>query len=69
MDLLEEAMLLKAGRPITDAVLKQLQACAHATCRNCLPHLTARGEEYAEDADKKLRERGGSRGQGDAGNP
>ena len=23
-----------------------------------LPHLTTRGEEYAEDAEKKLRERG-----------
>ena len=30
MDLLEEAILLKGGQSVTDAVLKQLQACAPA---------------------------------------
>ncbi len=69
MDLLEEAILLKGGRPVTDAVLKQLQACAPRDVQELLPHLTARGEEYAEDAEKKLRERGRGRGQGDAGDP
>ncbi|MGO8747547.1 MAG: DISARM system SNF2-like helicase DrmD [Thermoguttaceae bacterium] len=58
MDLLEEAILLKGGRPITDAVLKQLQTCAPRDVQELLPHLTARGQEYAEDADKKLRDRG-----------
>jgi len=58
MDLLEEAILLKATRPVTDAVLKQLQSCAPSDVQELLPHLTARGQEYAQDAEKKLRERG-----------
>ena len=58
MDLLEEAILLKAGRAVTDTVLKQLQACAPRDVQELLPHLTTRGEEYAKDAEKKLRERG-----------
>ena len=58
MDLLEEAILLKGGRAVTDTVLKQLQACAPHDVAELLPHLTARGEEYAEDAVKKLRDRG-----------
>jgi superfamily II DNA or RNA helicase len=58
MDLLEEAILLKGGRPITDAVLKQLQMCAPRDVQELLPHLTARGQEYAQDTEKKLRDRG-----------
>ena len=58
MDLLEEAILLKGGRPITDAVLKQLQTCAARDVQELVPHLTARGQEYAQDAEKKLRDRG-----------
>ena len=58
MDLLEEAILLKGGRSITDAVLKQLQTCAPRDVQELLPHLTARGQEYAQDAEKKLRDRG-----------
>src|SRR3990172_4609530 len=60
MDLLEEAILLKASRPVTDTVLKQLQACAPRDVQELLPHLTVRGEEYAQDAEKKLRDRGES---------
>ena len=58
MDLLEEAILLKSARPMTDTVLKQLQGCAPRDVQELLPHLTARGEEYAKDAEKKLRDRG-----------
>ena len=58
MDLLEEAILLKATRPVTNAVLKQLQACAPVDVQELLPHLTARGQEYGQDAEKKLRDRG-----------
>jgi predicted nucleic acid-binding Zn-ribbon protein len=58
MDLLEEAILLKGGRAVTDTVLKQLRACAARDVAELLPHLTARGEEYAVDAVKKLRDRG-----------
>ena len=58
MDLLEEAILLKAGRAVTDTVIKQLQAGAPQDVQELLPHLTTRGEEYAKDAEKKLRDRG-----------
>lgn len=58
MDLLEEAILLKGSRPVTDMILKQLQACAPCDVQELLPHLTARGEEYAQDAEKKLNARG-----------
>ncbi len=35
LDLLEEALLLKTGRSVTETVLKQLQASAPAMYRNC----------------------------------
>ena len=55
--LLEEALLLKGGHAITETVQKQLQACAPRDVQELLPHLQHRGEEYAADALKKLRER------------
>jgi hypothetical protein len=58
MDLLEEAILFKVTRPVTDTVLQQLQACAPGDVQELLPHLQARGEQYAADAEKKLRDRG-----------
>jgi len=58
LDLLEEAILLKTGGTVTDVVLNQLQASAPRDVQELLPHLTARGEEFARDAEKKLRERG-----------
>jgi hypothetical protein len=58
MDLLEEAILAKGGQSVTDVVLKQLQAAAPRDVQELLPHLTARGEQYADDAEKKLRDRG-----------
>ena len=58
MDLLEEAILLKTGGGVTGMVLNQLQASAPRDVQELLPHLTARGEEFARDAEKKLRDRG-----------
>ena len=58
MDLLEEAILLKTGGTVTDVVVNQLQASAPRDVQELLPHLTARGEDFAGDAEKKLRERG-----------
>ena len=58
LDLLEEAILLKTGGAVTGVVLNQLQTSAPRDVQELLPHLTARGEEFARDAEKKLRERG-----------
>jgi len=57
LHLLEEALLPKSGHAITETVQKQLQACAPRDVQELLPHLQRRGEEYAADALKKLRER------------
>ncbi len=57
LHLLEEALLPKSGHAITETVQKQLQACAPRDVQELLPHLQSRGEEYAADALKKLRER------------
>src|SRR5262249_32894231 len=53
-----ESSLLSGGRGITDKTLKQLQASAPRDVQELLPHLQKRGEEYAADARKKLRDRG-----------
>jgi SNF2 family DNA or RNA helicase len=53
-----ESSLLSGGRGITDKTLKQLQASAPRDVQELLPHLKKRGEEYAADARKKLRDRG-----------
>jgi hypothetical protein len=57
MALLEEALIDTVGRSVSEVTLKQLQAVAPQDIQELLPHLTARGEEYAEDATKKLQER------------
>ncbi len=57
LQLLEEALLLKSGQAITETVQRQLQACAPRDVQELLPHLQRRGEEYAADALKMLRER------------
>jgi hypothetical protein len=57
MALLEEALIDTVGRSVSEFTLKQLQAVAPQDIQELLPHLTARGEEYAEDATKKLQER------------
>ncbi|MCL4202498.1 MAG: hypothetical protein KJ000_08375 [Pirellulaceae bacterium] len=43
---------------MTKVVTGQLQAAAAHDVQRLLPHLTARGEQYAADAEKKLTERG-----------
>jgi ABC-type Fe3+-citrate transport system substrate-binding protein len=58
MGLLESSLLTGGGRSVTSVVLKQLQAAAPRDVQELLPHLKSRGEEYAADAVKKLRERG-----------
>ncbi len=58
MGLLDEAIVRDGTRQITSTVLNQLQASAPRDVHELLPHLNARGEEYASDAEKKLRERG-----------
>lgn len=58
MGLLETSLLSGAGRGIADKILKQLQSSAPADVQELLPHLQKRGEDYAADARKKLRERG-----------
>ena len=57
MDLLREALLLKSGRVVTETIERQLQACAPRDVQELLAHLTLRGEQYAAEAQKKLRER------------
>lgn len=56
--LLDEALLKGVGRVVTDQVLKQLQNAAPSDISELLPHLQLRSQEYAEDAVKKLRDRG-----------
>jgi ERCC4-related helicase len=58
LDLLEEALLLKQLRAISEPVLKQLQSSAATDIQDLLAHLESRANEHADDAAKKLRERG-----------
>jgi superfamily II DNA or RNA helicase len=55
--LLDEALTQKSFRPLTAEVLKKLQAAAPRDVEELLSHLQKRGEEYAQDADKKLQAR------------
>ena len=50
-------------------MLKQLQVSAPRDVEQLLPHLQARGEDYARDARKLLIDRGAGRSQGDARDP
>jgi hypothetical protein len=58
LDLLDDALLAKGGRAVDPVVLGQLQANAPRDVRELLPHLQARGQEYAADAERKLAARG-----------
>ncbi|MBL8793571.1 MAG: DEAD/DEAH box helicase [Planctomycetia bacterium] len=57
LQLLEQS-LLKPGQPGNETVLKQLLASAPRDVEELLPHLDRRGNELAEGATLKLRERG-----------
>jgi hypothetical protein len=58
LSLLDKALLSGTGQTIHDQILKQLQASAPRDIEELLPQLQRRGEEYAVDARKKLKERG-----------
>jgi len=57
IQLLNDSLVTQHGREISQQILKQLQANAPRDIQELLPHLQTRGEEYAVDAVKKLRER------------
>jgi hypothetical protein len=58
LTLLEQALVASHGRPMTATVIHQLQACAPQDVQELLPHLQARGAEYARDAVQQLTARG-----------
>jgi superfamily II DNA or RNA helicase/DNA-binding transcriptional regulator YiaG len=58
MTLLEQALVPTGGRPIANTILQQLQASSPRDVADLLPHLQARGEEFARDAVNKLTARG-----------
>jgi hypothetical protein len=58
LTLLETSLGALHGRPITDTVMQQLQHSASQDIQELLPHLQARGEDYARDAEQKLTQRG-----------
>jgi hypothetical protein len=56
--LLDEALLHNTGRPIPAVVREQLQQSAARDIEDLLSQLSARGDEYADDARKRLNDRG-----------
>lgn len=56
--MLDDALIHGVGRSITGEVIQQLQNAAPRDMAELLPHLQIRGEEYADDAAKKLFDRG-----------
>lgn len=58
LDLLEAALLPKAGKKIAAEVQKNLLKSATDDVQQLLPHLMERGQELAKAAEKKLVERG-----------
>jgi superfamily II DNA or RNA helicase len=58
LSLLNESLLSARRDAITPEVAAQLQAAAPGDVQQLLPHLEARGAEYAADAVKKLAQRG-----------
>jgi hypothetical protein len=62
MSLLDASLVTGADQDIADRILKQLQSSAPRDVQELLPHLQKRGEEYAADARKKLRDRGEAEG-------
>lgn len=59
LSLLDNA-ITKGRGTVTDVVLHQLQDSAARDVEELLPHLQVRGNEYADDAEKKLDERAGA---------
>ena len=63
MTLLDTALLEKHAKVVSDVVLGQLQTTAPRDVRELLPHLEARGAEYAKDAITKLEGRAATESQ------
>jgi superfamily II DNA or RNA helicase len=57
LSLLDSALLERPGQQISDVVVKQLQESAARDVRQLLPHLEARAQEHARDAEEKLTRR------------
>jgi len=64
MGLLYDALGDARRRHVDNAILAQLQNSAPGDIEELLPHLELRGQEYAEDAHKKLRARGDTEARG-----
>ena len=62
MALLEDSLLKAKGVKLTPEVIAQLQQSAAEDIRQLLPHLEARGQEYATEAETKLAARGAAEG-------
>ena len=60
--LLERSLVDPRGERISPVIGAQLQAAAVRDVEELLPHLEARAAEYAEDARKKLEQRGAAEG-------
>ncbi len=58
MSLLDESLLKVGGVKLTETVIQQLQRSAPQDISELLEHLETRGQEYAEDAERKLAARG-----------
>jgi hypothetical protein len=58
MTLLEQALVPTGGRSVNNTILQQLQASSPRDVAELLPHLQARGEEFAREAQGKLTTRG-----------
>ena len=58
MALLDESLLRSQGVRLTPTVIDQLQRSAPEDIGQLLEHLEQRGQDYAEDAVKKLAARG-----------
>jgi len=58
MELLNRSLLESAGIKLPKPVVAQLQSAAPTDIQQLLPHLTARCEEAASDAERRLAQRG-----------
>ncbi|MBL8824624.1 MAG: DEAD/DEAH box helicase, partial [Planctomycetia bacterium] len=58
IQLLQESLAERLHKTVPKEIAKQLQASAQFDVAALLPHLEARGKEHAQDAIKKLKERG-----------
>ena len=69
LDLLDEALLLKSGRVVTETIERQLQACALRDVQELLPHLNRPWRRVRRRGPEEAPRAGRGRGQGHARNP